>query len=103
MVMGLMPIPFAIFVPQILNTMFFSRALRTTIAVVVILMFYAPHFSSGRGASIGLVTAVFTTTVWYMAGNPYGIDSIYIAALTPLIVMSIEHHLKIPRAHLASK
>jgi SSS family solute:Na+ symporter len=103
MVMGLMPIPFAIFVPQILNTMFFSRALRTTIAVVVILMFYAPHFSSGRGASIGLVTAVFTTTVWYMAGNPYGIDSIYIAALTPLIVMSIEHYLKISRANLASK
>ena len=103
LIMGLMPIPFAIFVPQILNTMFFSRALRTTIAVVVILMFYAPHFSSGQGASIGLVTAVFTTTVWYMAGNPYGIDSIYIASVTPLLVMSIEHTLKISRTGLVRK
>ncbi|MCL6593168.1 MAG: sodium:solute symporter family protein, partial [Alicyclobacillus sp.] len=41
-VMGLLPIPFAIFAPQILNTIFFARALRTTIAVVVVWMFYAP-------------------------------------------------------------
>lgn len=90
-IMGLIPIPFAIFVPQILNTMFFARALRTTIAVVVVLMFYFPKFSSGRGASAGLLLAVILTTVWYMADNPLGIDSIYIAALTPLVVMAIEH------------
>ena len=104
--MGLIPVPFAIFVPQILNTMFFARALRTTIAVVVILMFYAPRFSSGRGASFGLVTAAVATTVWYMAGNPFGVDSIYVACVTPVLVMAIDHlfagkqheHGKPPRA-----
>ena len=90
-VMGLVPIPFAIFVPQILNTMFFARALRTTIAVVVVLMFYAPRFSSGRGASIGLLIAVAATTGWYMAGNPFGIDSIYVACISPVAVMAIDH------------
>jgi len=90
-IMGLLPVPFAIFVPQILNTMFFARALRTTIAVVVVLMFYAPRFSSGRGASIGLVTAAAATTVWYMSGNPFGVDSIYVACVTPVLVMAIDH------------
>jgi SSS family solute:Na+ symporter len=90
-IMGLIPIPFAIFVPEILNTMFFARALRTSIAIVVILMFYYPKFSSGRGASLGLISAVLLTTGWYMAGNPFGIDSIYVAAATPLIVMGFEH------------
>ncbi len=99
-VMGLLPIPFAIFVPQILNTMFFARALRTTIAVVVVLMFYAPSFSSGRGASLGLLTAAAVTTAWYMAGNPLGVDSIYIACVTPLIVMAGDHFF---RRHSAPK
>ena len=90
-VMGLLPIPFAIFVPQILNTMFFARALRTTIAVVVVLMFYAPKFSSGRGASLGLVIAAAATSFWYLSGNPWGVDSIYIACVTPVLVMAIDH------------
>jgi SSS family solute:Na+ symporter len=90
-IMGLLPIPFAIFAPQILNTIFFARALRTTIAVIVILMFYFPKFSNGRGAVWGMIIAVILTTTWYMAGNPFGIDNIYIAVITPIIVMAINH------------
>ncbi|MDM5201179.1 sodium:solute symporter family protein [Fictibacillus enclensis] len=90
-VMGLLPIPFAIFAPEILNTIFFARALRTTIAVIVILMFYFPRFSSGFGATMGMVSAVVTTTIWFLSGNPLHIDNIYIAAITPFIVMSIDH------------
>jgi solute:Na+ symporter, SSS family len=90
-VMGLLPVPFAVFVPQILETQFFGRALRTSIAVIVVLMFYSPRFSSGRGASIGLVTAAAATTAWYMSGNPHGIDSIYIACITPIVVVAIDH------------
>lgn len=89
--MGLLPIPFAIFVPQILNTLFFARGLRTSISAVVVLMFYAPHFSSGRGATFGMLIAAIVTTVWYLANNPFNIDSIYIAAATPLIVMGLDH------------
>lgn len=90
-VMGLLPIPFAIFTPEILNTIFFARALRTTIAVIVILMFYFPRFSNGRGAVAGMILAVVFTTAWYSADNPLGIDNIYVAAATPLIVMGIHH------------
>jgi SSS family solute:Na+ symporter len=89
--MGLLPIPFAIYVPQILNTLFFARGLRTSISAVVVLMFYAPHFSSGRGATIGMLIAAIVTTVWYLANNPFKIDSIYIAAATPLIIMGLDH------------
>jgi SSS family solute:Na+ symporter len=93
-VMGLLPIPFAIFAPKILSTIFFARALRTTLAVIVILMFYFPKFSSGRGAVWGMILAVVLTTAWYLYNNPFGIDNIYIAALTPLIVMTIDHLFK---------
>lgn len=89
--MGLIPIPFAIFAPEILNTIFFARALRTTLAVIVVLMFYFPRFSSGRGVVLGMIFAVITTTAWYLYDNPLGVDNIYIAAATPIIVMLIDH------------
>jgi solute:Na+ symporter, SSS family len=90
-VIGLLPIPFAIFAPQILTTIFFARALRTTLAVIVILMFYFPRFSNGIGACFGMVLAVISTTIWYLLDNPLGIDNIYIAGITPLIIMAIHH------------
>ncbi|MEH7415630.1 sodium:solute symporter family protein [Neobacillus drentensis] len=99
-VMGLLPIPFAIFAPQILTTIFFARALRTTIAVIVVLMFYFPKFSSGRGATWGMILAVIITTAWYLGGNPLGIDNIYIAGLTPLVVMLIDHLFKQPNQEI---
>jgi SSS family solute:Na+ symporter len=54
-------------------------------------MFYAPRFSSGRGAAFGMLIAAIVTTVWYLANNPFKIDSIYIAAATPLVVMGLDH------------
>jgi SSS family solute:Na+ symporter len=54
-------------------------------------MFYFPKFSNGRGAVWGMIIAVILTTAWYMGGNPFGIDNIYIAAVTPFIVMAINH------------
>lgn len=38
-----------------------------------------------------MVFAVITTTVWYLGGDPLGIDNIYVAAVTPLIVMLFDH------------
>jgi solute:Na+ symporter, SSS family len=98
--MGLLPIPFAIFAPQILTTIFFARALRTTIAVIVVLMFHFPKFSSGRGATWGMILAVIITTAWYLGGNPFRIDNIYIAGLTPLVVMLIDHFFKQPKQEI---
>ena len=52
--------------------------------------FYLPMFRSGRGATSGLIAAAILTSVWYVLGNPYGIDNMYIAALTPIVVMVLE-------------
>jgi SSS family solute:Na+ symporter len=38
-----------------------------------------------------MLIAAIVTTVWYLANNPFNIDSIYIAAATPLIVMGLDH------------
>jgi SSS family solute:Na+ symporter len=78
------------FVPEILHLSFFTRALRLSISVVAIFAFYFPRFGSNIGATLGLVGATITTTAWYVMGDPFGIDDIYIALVTPAIVMLIE-------------
>ena len=80
----------AFFVPEILKLSFFTRALRLSITMVAMMGFYLPLFSSNRGATAGLIGAAISTTVWYLLGNPFGIDNMYIAAATPLVVMAVE-------------
>jgi solute:Na+ symporter, SSS family len=87
---GFLPLLLVFFVPQILHLSFFTRALRLSISVVAIFAFYLPRFGSNRGATLGLLGATVTTTAWYVMGDPFGIDDIYIALITPAIVMLIE-------------
>jgi SSS family solute:Na+ symporter len=87
---GLVPIPFAIYAPGILKTVFFARSLRTSLAAFAIMMFYLPGFGSKKGAAVGLVCSVVLVTVWMALGDPWGIDNIYIAAITPPIIMGID-------------
>lgn len=87
---GFLPLLLVFFVPQILHLSFFTRALRMSISVVAIFAFYLPHFGSNRGATLGLVGATATTTAWYVMGDPLGIDNIYIALITPAVVMLID-------------
>jgi SSS family solute:Na+ symporter len=87
---GIVPLAFVFFFPEVLQLSFFTRAIRLSIAVVAILAFYLPLFSSSRGATFGLLGAVVATTVWYLMGNPYGIDNIYIALATPPVVMMLD-------------
>jgi SSS family solute:Na+ symporter len=89
-VVGLVPLLGVALTPQLLTLSFFTRALRTSIALVAAMGFYLPMFSSNRGATAGLILASISTTVWYLLGNPYGIDNMYIAVITPLIVMLID-------------
>jgi SSS family solute:Na+ symporter len=77
--------------PGLLKTIFFARALRTSISVVAVCMFFLPFFSSGAGAFWGLLLATVTATVWFVLGNPFGIDNIYIALAVPVIIMVIDH------------
>ncbi|MEM3264699.1 MAG: sodium:solute symporter family protein [Thermoplasmata archaeon] len=88
---GILPIPFALYMPHILSTIFFARALRTTLAVIAVCMFYLPFFGSEKSVFWGLIITVAATTIWYILKNPLGIDNIYIATLLPLLIMSINY------------
>lgn len=87
---GFVPLAFVFFAPGLMKLSFFTRALRLSISVVAVIGLYLPFFGSGRGAACGLLAAVVTTTAWYLLGNPYGIDNMYIALATPAIVIAVE-------------
>jgi SSS family solute:Na+ symporter len=95
---GLLPLLFVFFVPEILKLSFFTRALRLSISVVALVGFYLPMFRSNRGATIGLLAAAVMTTLWYALGNPYGVDNMYIAGLTPMVVMLVDRLFGLPKA-----
>ncbi len=97
LIIAFVPLIFVFFVPEILRLSFFTRALRLSVAIVAVIGFYAPLFRSGRGATLGLLAAVVLTSAWYVLGNPYGIDNMYVAALTPIVVMAIERALSWPK------
>ena len=84
-----MPLVFVFFVPEILRLSFFTRALRLSISIVALIGFYLPLFRSSRGATLGPARGRrVAPRVWYVLGNPYGIDNMYVAAVTPLVVMA---------------
>ena len=47
----------------------------------------------GHAGKTSLVAAAVFTSIWYALGNPYGIDNMYVAAVTPVLVMVIERAL----------
>jgi SSS family solute:Na+ symporter len=87
---GFIPLVFVFFAPSLLHLSFFTRALRLSISIVAVIGFYLPFFSSNRGATLGLLGAAMTTTAWYLAGDPFGIDNMYIALVTPPVVIFVE-------------
>ncbi|NIF43231.1 sodium:solute symporter family protein [Burkholderia sp. Tr-862] len=89
LIVGFLPLIFVLFVPQILALSFFSRALRLSVSVVALIGIYLPFFSGKRGAVSALIVATLATTVWYLLGNPFGIDNMYVALVTPAIVLVI--------------
>jgi solute:Na+ symporter, SSS family len=90
LIIGFVPLIFVFFVPAILKLSFFTRALRLSISIVAVIGFSLPFFSSNRGATLGLIGAAVFTTLWYLLGNPLGVDNMYIAMVTPVIVMAAE-------------
>ena len=90
---ALVPLIFVYYVPEILRLSFFTRALRLSIGIVAVIGFYLPMFRSNLGATLGLLIAAVTTSVWYILDNPWGVDNMYIAAVTPMIVMLAEYAL----------
>jgi SSS family solute:Na+ symporter len=103
---SLLPIPFALYVPELLKVLFLTRAIRLSLAVVAIFGFYAPLFASKKGAMWSIILAGATTISWYFRFNagPFGklmvggialkdVDNIYIAGFVPLMVLICDHFL----------
>ncbi|BAI74635.1 solute:Na+ symporter (plasmid) [Azospirillum sp. B510] len=99
-VVCLLPIPLAIFAPDVLKVTFLAKSLRLTLAVLVLFIFYAPQFGTPKGALTSILLSLVLTIGWYLAGDPYGIDNAYVALVIPLIVMSVSH---LPRLMSASR
>jgi len=96
-VIGLLPLVLALYADKILLIAFLGKALRATLAVIVLMCFYAPKFGTSRGALSGVILSIISTISWFLAGNPYGIDSSYFALLSPLLTMSVSELFKSSR------
>jgi SSS family solute:Na+ symporter len=90
-VIGLVPLILSLYATQILDIAFLGKALRASLAVLILLAFYAPRFGTPTGAFWGIVLSVVMTVGWYLAHEPFGISSTYFAFFCPLLVMAISH------------
>jgi solute:Na+ symporter, SSS family len=88
-VVGLLPIVLAIYTPNILQITFLAKAIRASLSVLVLLVFYAPWFGSKTGALVSILGSLVATIAWFVMGNPFGIDPAYVALVVPLIIMGL--------------
>jgi SSS family solute:Na+ symporter len=102
LVAGLLPLVLALSAEKLLMIAFLGKALRATLAVLVLMAFYAPKFGTPRGAFVGVILSVIATIGWFLAGNPYGVDSSYLALAVPLLSMGISHVFRQPAAGAAA-
>lgn len=86
---GLVPLLCVFFTPHILELSFFTRALRLSIAIIAMVGVYLPWLGSSRAAVAAIVVSGLATTVWYLLGNPLGIDNMYVAAVAPALVLVV--------------
>ena len=88
-IVGLLPIALAIYTPNILQITFLAKAIRASLSVLVLLVFYAPWFGTKTGALFSILGSLFATIAWFVMGNPFGIDNAYVALVVPLIIMGL--------------
>jgi solute:Na+ symporter, SSS family len=86
-IVGLLPIVLAIYTPNILQMTFLAKAIRASLSVLVLLVFYAPWFGTKGGALVSILGSMVATIAWFLTGNPFGIDNAYVALVLPLVVM----------------
>src|SRR3546814_11934205 len=68
-IVGLLPVVIALGANNVLHIAYLGKGLRAALAVLVLLAFYAPSFSNGSGAFIGIIVTLPATVVWYMLGD----------------------------------
>jgi SSS family solute:Na+ symporter len=88
-IVGLLPIVLAIYTPNVLQMTFLAKAIRASLSVLVLLVFYAPWLGTRGGALVSILGSMAATVVWFLMGNPYGIDNAYVALVLPLVVMAV--------------
>ena len=88
-IVGLLPIALAIYTPNVLQMTFLAKAIRASLSVLVLLVFYAPWFGTKTGALFSILCSLVATIAWFMMGNPFGIDNAYVALVVPLISMGL--------------
>jgi SSS family solute:Na+ symporter len=88
-VAGLLPIPLAILSTEVLSVTFLAKSLRASLAVLVLLAFFAPSFGSPRAAMASIGLSLVGVVGWFLAGNPGGIDNAYVAVAIPILVMTV--------------
>jgi SSS family solute:Na+ symporter len=88
-VFGLLPIVLAIYAPNVLQVTFLGKAIRASLSVLVLLVFYAPWLGTRGGALFSIVGSMVATIAWFLMGNPFGIDNAYVALVLPLIAMGV--------------
>ena len=71
-----------------------AKAIRTSLSVLVRLVFYAPWFGTKEGALFSILGSMVVTIAWFLLGNPFGIDNAYVALVVPLVVMGTSSFLK---------
>lgn len=102
LLIGFLPLIFVLLVPEVLKLSFFTRAIRLSITVVAVIAFYAPFFKSTRGANAGLIGSCVVTSLWYLLGDPFGINNMYIALITPAVIMVLDRIIP-NKAHAKTK
>ncbi len=66
---------------------FLAKAIRASLSVLVLLVFYAPWLGTKGGALFSIIGSMVATIAWFLMGNPFGIDNAYVALVVPLVVM----------------
>ena len=102
-IVGLLPIALAIYTPNILQMTFLAKAIRASLSVLVLLVFYAPWFGNRTGALVSILCSLVATIAWFMMGNPFGIDNAYVALVVPLIIMGLSTMVELLRTGKAAR
>lgn len=100
---GVAPLLCVFFTPHILTLSFFTRALRLSIAIIALIGVYLPTVGSPRSALIALIASAVLTSSWYLLGNPFGLDNMYVAALVPAMLLLVVRRRRAKRLDPASQ
>ncbi|MBI0004830.1 MULTISPECIES: sodium:solute symporter family protein [unclassified Gilliamella] len=89
-IVGFAPLLLVLAFPEVLKLSFFTRAIRLSITIVAMIAFYLPFLNSTRAANMALIGAAVITSTWFYCGDPLGINNMYVALLSPAIIMLLD-------------